>query len=96
MEALQRNSAVTLAGRLSIPFTPVTPPQVKNVAASVLRSSADYAVIAQPSALTARSPAFVEITPFNPVDRPTRIICALLAGFASTALLVGTLALTLS
>ena len=96
MEALQRNSAVTLAGRLCIPFAPVAPPQGKNVAASVLKTSAGYVAIAEPSASTARNPAFVEITPFNPVDRTMRIVCALLAGFAASASMLGTLALTLS
>ena len=96
MEALQGNSAVTLADRLCIPFVPVAPPQGKNVAAVVLKTSAGYVAIAEPSASTTRSPASVEITSFNPVDRTTRIVCALLAGFAASALMVGTLALTLS
>jgi len=94
MQALQRNVAVQIADLLRIPPTEAKSRQVRAQSASILRLASGAVPIAEPS--TRQTSERSAVTPFNPVDGATRLICALLAGAAATAVLAGTLALMVS
>ncbi len=94
MQALERSVAVQIADLLRIPSMEAKPRQVRAQPASILKSSTGTVPIAELSAAWASER--IAIMPFNPVDGAPRLICALLAGAAATAVLAGTLALMVS
>ena len=93
MQALNRSIAAQIADLLFIP-SQAEPRQVRAEPVATSESSAGSMSLAKRTVST--PPERIDVTPFNPLDGPARLICALLAGVSAIAVLGGTLAMMVS